>query len=197
MGPAKLSPVPRPVAIFHQLVAQQTETLILKEKILSLSGDSFTVKLASGQPILRIEGKVMTISGRKSVYDLAGGHLFDLVKEHLHLHTTFAAQDHAGKKFLEVKSNFTFFGSKATATFTSPATGGTETLKMNGNWLDSVAEIVDAATGCVVARIDRKLFRGRDVFFGQQSYAVLVAPGVDMALIAAMCICFDEKNNEK
>jgi uncharacterized protein YxjI len=67
---------------------------------------------------------------------------------------------------------------------------------MNGNWLDSVAEIVDEATGSVVARIDRKLFRGRDVFFGQQTYAVLVAPGVDMALIAAMCICFDEKNNE-
>lgn len=67
---------------------------------------------------------------------------------------------------------------------------------MNGNWLDSV-EIVHEATGAVVAHIDRKLFRARDLFFGQQTYAVLVAPGVDMALIAAMCICYDEKNNEK
>jgi len=26
---------------------------------------------------------------------------------------------------------------------------------------------------------------------------VQVAPGVDLALIAALCICLDEKNNEK
>jgi uncharacterized protein YxjI len=32
--------------------------------------------------------------------------------------------------------------------------------------------------------------------FGQQTYTVSVAPGVDMALVAAMCICLDEKNNE-
>ncbi|KAB8067448.1 tubby C-terminal-like domain-containing protein [Aspergillus leporis] len=195
MCSTKLSPIPKPVAIFHRFIAQKTETLALKEKI-SLHGDSFEVKLASGQPILRVEGKFMTISGRKSVYDMASNHLFDIVKEHLHLHTTFAAHDHDGNRLLEVKSNFKFFGSKAIATFTSPRTGRTGILKMNGNWLDSVAEIVDEATGSVVARIDRKLFRGRDVFFGQQTYAVLVAPGVDMALIAAMCICFDEKNNE-
>jgi uncharacterized protein YxjI len=48
-----------------------------------------------------------------------------------------------------------------------------------------------------VARIDRKLFSGNDMFFGQQTYAVSVAPGVDMALIAALCICLDEVNNEK
>ncbi|KAL6233072.1 hypothetical protein BDW75DRAFT_7463 [Aspergillus navahoensis] len=195
MSSIHLSPVPRPIAIFDQYIAKQTETLALTEKI-SLSGDNFDVKLASGQPILRIEGKIMTVSGRKSVYDLQGSHLFDIVKEHLHLHTTFAVVDHKGTKLLEVKSTFSLFGSKATATFTSPRTGRTEILKMNGNWLDSV-EIVHESTGVVVARIDRKLFRGRDLFFGQQTYAVLVAPGVDMALIAAMCICFDEKNNEK
>ncbi|KAB8235717.1 tubby C-terminal-like domain-containing protein [Aspergillus alliaceus] len=196
MGAPQLSPVPKPIAIFPQFIAQQTETLALKEKVLSLTGDSFTIKLVNGQPLLRVEGKVMSISGRKSVYDMAGTHLFNIVKEHFHLHTTFAAQEPAGKKFLEVKSSFKLFGSKATATFTSPSTGNTESLAMRGNWLDSAAEIVDEATGSVVARIDRKLFRGRDIIFDQQSYAVSVAPGIDMALIAAMCICFDEKNNE-
>ena len=94
---------------------------------------------------------------------------------------------------------------------------------MRGNWLDTTADITDEAqaskfpvpqnphrlrsrssirlpglttTDAVVARIDRKLLSGKDVFFGQQTYAVTVAPGVDMALIAALCICLDEKNNE-
>jgi len=54
----------------------------------------------------------------------------------------------------------------------------------------------NASLDFVVARIDRKLLSGKDIFFGQQTYAVQIAPGVDMALVAAMCICMDEKNNE-
>lgn len=87
------------------------------------------------------------------------------------------------------------FGSKATATFTSP-TGTEHVLTMKGGPMDRKASIVDDSTGAVVARINRKLFRPRGVFFGQQTYAVTVAPGVDKALITALCICFDEKNND-
>ena len=67
---------------------------------------------------------------------------------------------------------------------------------MKGNWLDSAADIVDERTGVVVGRIDRKLLSGRDLLFGQQTYALTVAPNVDLALMVAMCICMDEKNNE-
>lgn len=87
-------------------------------------------------------------------------------------------------------------GSKAVATFVS-STGKQEELLMKGNFFDTRADIVDVAQGgIVVARIDRKILSGKDIFFGQQTYGVTVAPGVDMALIAAMCICLDEKNNE-
>jgi uncharacterized protein YxjI len=88
-------------------------------------------------------------------------------------------------------------GSKATATFTS-SNGKAEELLMKGNFFDTSADITDTAQGGItVARIDRKILSGKDIFFGQQTYGVLVAPGVDMALVAAMCICLDEKNNEK
>ena len=67
---------------------------------------------------------------------------------------------------------------------------------MKGNWLDTSAEIVDEASGAVVARIDRKFFNARELLLGHQTYHLTVAPGVDMALLAAMCICLDEKRNE-
>jgi hypothetical protein len=108
-------------------------------------------------------------------------------------------------------------GSKATATFTSQ-NGKAEALQMKGNFFDTSANITDkaqngkapltftsrqtaaeandSAPDIAVARIDRKLLSGKDLLFGQQTYAVQVAPGVDMALVAAMCICLDEKNNE-
>jgi len=207
-----LNPVPQQLSIWG-LVASHSETVILREKVMSLSGDSFEIALQTGEPILRVEGKSLSLSGRKSVYDMNRKHLFDIVKEHLHIHATFAAVDPAGQKLLEVKSSFarmfppslylakltsTVLGSKATATFTNtaPGTSTVETLVMKGNFFDSAADIVDQKTGSVVGRIDRKLLSGRDLLFGQQTYALMVAPGVDKALLVAMCICMDEKNNE-
>ncbi|KAF4446997.1 DUF567-domain-containing protein [Fusarium austroafricanum] len=196
MAAVQLQPAPHHVGVFKSFIANQTETLVLKEKVMSLTGDSFDIKLANGQPILKVEGKVMSISGRKKVFDMNGNHLFSIVKEHFHIHTTFAVEDPQGVKLMEVKSSFKLIGSKATATFNS-SDGTAEVLEMQGSWLDYSADIFDKTTNTVVARIDRKVLSGRDIFFGQQTYALIVAPGVDMALMAALCICMDEKNNEK
>ncbi|KAJ5896580.1 uncharacterized protein N7473_005979 [Penicillium subrubescens] len=195
LGNHNLEPFLEPIAIFNQFVANEPQTLIMKEKVLSVSGDSFEVKLASGQSLLKVHGAWVSISGRKKVEDIHGKHLFDIVKEHLHLHTTYGIEDSHGKKIAEVKNSLALLGSKATATFTD-SQGKAVTLKMKGGWFDRTADIVDERSGKTVARIDRKLLSGRDLIFGQQTYAVVVAPGVDAALIAALCICFDEKNNE-
>ncbi|KAF2022347.1 hypothetical protein BU24DRAFT_488573 [Aaosphaeria arxii CBS 175.79] len=192
-----LPPVPQPIGIFDQFIARQPETLVLKEKVLSLSGDSFSIKLTNGSPLFQVEGKVMSISGRKTVRAMDGTHLFDICKEHFHLHTTYAVLDPNDNKIMEVKSTLAFFGSKAHGTFTSK-NGKQEKLTMTGNFFDTYADITDESQGgLIVARIDRKLLSGKDIFFGQQTYALMVAPGVDMALMAALCICMDEKNNDK
>jgi uncharacterized protein YxjI len=67
---------------------------------------------------------------------------------------------------------------------------------MKGNWRDTKAEIVDEATGAVVARIERKMFNAREILLHQQTYHLTVAEGVDMSLVVAMCICLDEMENE-
>lgn len=191
-----LKPVPEPIALFDQFVSQDIQTIVLREKVFSVSGDSFDIKFIDGKPLLTVHGAWMSFSGRKKVSDANGKHLFDIVKEHLHLHATYAVEDTHRKKILEVKSNLTLLGSKATATFAS-STGKAEEFKIKGGWFDHSADIVDEKTGHTVARIDRKLLSGRDLAFGQQTYAVEIAPGIDAALIAALCICFDEKNNEE
>ncbi|KAL0930027.1 uncharacterized protein CTRU02_214847 [Colletotrichum truncatum] len=196
MAVLQLAPATNAVSIFPHFTARQSETLVLKEKMFSLTGDSFDIKLMSGQPLLRVEGKAMSFSGRKSVYDMSGNHLFDIVKEHMHLHTTYAAVDPQGQKLMEVKSGFALIGSKATATLTSPVSGKAESLEMKGNWKSTQADIVDKSTDQVVATISRNKYNLRDMFGGQQTYVVTVAPNIDMALICAMCICLDEVNNE-
>lgn len=61
--------------------------------------------------------------------------------------------------------------------------------------MDTQADIIEESTQQPVATIQRKLSVSE--IFGQQTYQVTVAPNVDMAIIVAMCICFDEKNNDK
>ncbi|CAN9389044.1 unnamed protein product [Alternaria alternata] len=193
---SSLAPAPQPIGVFPQFLAAGPETLVLKEKVISLSGDSFSIKLANGTPVLQVEGKVMSLTGRKKMFDMQGNHLCSIVKEHFHLHSTYVVESAKGNKIMEVKSSFKLLGSKATATFTS-SNGKQEVLTMRGNFFDTQADILDEAQGgLVVARIDRKILSGKDIFFGQQTYGVQIAPGVDMALIAALCICLDEKNNE-
>lgn len=101
-----LAPAPQPIGVFQQFIAQQPETIVLKEKVMSLTGDSFSIKLANGTPLFQVEGRVMSISGRKTVRDMAGNHMFDIVREHLHIHTTFAIENPQGQKIMEVKSKF-------------------------------------------------------------------------------------------
>ncbi|ROV96159.1 hypothetical protein VSDG_05062 [Cytospora chrysosperma] len=196
-----LTPINPPIGCTQFINTQQQVKLVLKEKVLSITGDAFDIILdpQNGQnpyPIFKVDPSLLT--SRKSFYDMQGNHLFDLKKEHFHLvHSYFKAVDPNGKKFFEVKSGFQLIGSKATATFTS-SHGKEETLVVKGNWRDSTAEIIDETRGVVVAQIHRKsMFSSFSTFaFDQNTYGLTVAPGVDFALMAALCISFDELNNE-
>lgn len=86
-------------------------------------------------------------------------------------------------------------GSKMSATFINSSDGKTIELLVKGDFFDRKATIT--MNDRVVAQIGRNFLNVREIFGGQQSYQVSVAPGVDLALMAAVCICLDEKENEK
>lgn len=81
------------------------------------------------------------------------------------------------------------------ATFTNASNGQDVELLVKGDWLDRSATITMG--GITVATIGRSYFNMREIFGGQQSYFVTVAPGVDLAMMAAICVCLDERENEK
>jgi len=191
-------PPPPQIGIFPQFIAQNYEQLVIKEKVFSLSGDSFTVKTVDGRDILQVKGDVLSLSGRKRVLDMQGAPLFDIRKQLIAFHATYFCENPNGERFFDVKSKFSIGTSKAVGTFTSTLGGGQQCeLMMKGDFFDRKAEITDVASGQVVATIDRKFFNAAEIIAGQQTYVVTVSPGVDMALIIAMCIALDEKRNEK
>lgn len=207
----------QPLGLNAQYIAHNGEELVLKERLASLSGDSFHVTTAAGQPVVQVKGEAFSLSGRKHVQDLNGNNLFDIRKQHFALFSTYYCEDANKQKVMEVKSKFssmaypsiysmlpentlTHFSvgtSKATVTFNNALAGGQPVeLSMKGDFLDRKADIVDTATGEPVASIRKKSLNMRNLLGGQQTYIVAVAPGVDISLIVAMCVCFDEKNNE-
>ncbi|KAK6540665.1 hypothetical protein TWF694_008058 [Orbilia ellipsospora] len=193
---AAMEPVASQIALFPQFVSSKTESLVLVEKVFSWSGDSFDITTVDKVPIFKVQGKKLSLSGRKIFSDQQGNELFHLRKEHIAIHSTYYGEDAAKKVLFQVKSKFSIGTSKAYVNFTD-VNGKEHSLLMKGNFFDSKSNIVDETTGAVVATINRKLLNFGQIFAGQQTYVLSVAPGVDMALMAAACICFDEKNNEK
>ncbi|KAI5919057.1 DUF567-domain-containing protein [Camillea tinctor] len=195
-NPPQLPPYPTPMGIIPHFITQQSETLILKEKMISLSGDSFDVKTVSGQPIFKVEGSTFSLSGRKKVLDMQGNHLFTIRKKLIALHATYYAEDPNENVVFELKGKFSIGSSKSIGTFKSVG-GKQESLLMKGDFFDRKADITDEATKQPVAHIDRQFFNMRELVGGQQTYAVTIAPNVDMSIIVAMCICLDERKNEE
>lgn len=105
-----LAPVNPPIGCTQFIDPQRQVKLILKEKVISLTGDTFDIIIdpQNGQkphPIFKVDPSILT--SKKSFYDMQSNRLFDLKKEHFHpVHKYFKAVDPKGKKFFEVKSGF-------------------------------------------------------------------------------------------
>ena len=101
-----LTPAPNAIGIYPQFFAQQSESLVLKEKVLSLSGDSFGIKTVDGRVLFQVKGEMLSLSGRKHFMDANGALLFDIRKQHLSFPACYYAEDPNGKRIFDVKSKF-------------------------------------------------------------------------------------------
>jgi len=171
-------------------------TLVMKEKVWSLSGDTFHITDENGVEVVRCQGTTFSLSDRKEFQDSQGRPLFSLRNKLIAIHKTFYAEAPDGKILFEVKNKFSIGKAKMVATFKNLASNNADIeLLVRGDWIDKSAKITMGDV--VVATISRKLFNARELIGGQQSYYVTVAPGVDLALAAALCVALDEAENEK
>ncbi|KAF2434853.1 hypothetical protein EJ08DRAFT_581425, partial [Tothia fuscella] len=167
----------------------------LKEKAFSFSGDDFTIRTANGVDICRCKGTFLSISDRKTFTDMKGREHFTLKNKLLSFHKSFKGIGPDGFELFEVKGHFAFLSHKSSVHFTNAADGREIELEVRGDWLDRSATIT--CGGQPIASIARSFFTVREIFAGKQTYFVQVAPGVDLALVAAICVCLDESENEK
>ena len=179
-----------PLALFPAFVAQRPETLMLTGKVI---GQDYTITTSSGQALFRVEFKYFSLSHQRFVSDMQGRPLFTIRKETFnfgpaiyYLH----APDNEAQRLCEIHFKITFAGTKAVASFVNPATGRKEELEMEKQAFSRRLQIVHLATGTMVAEIKEAIFSARDRF------EAVVSPGVDMALVSALCMVFHDREQE-
>lgn len=93
-----------PLAVFPRFIARQNESIVLKERVMSLPGDSFSIKTTAGRPLMQVKGKAFSASNQKMITDAQGNHLLTLRKKAFNVGpTTYYGEDPQRKKIFVLK----------------------------------------------------------------------------------------------
>ncbi|KAI5803621.1 tubby C-terminal-like domain-containing protein [Peziza echinospora] len=196
-----LQNAPYPIGVTPNYIANNETVLKLREKTWSLSGDSFDITTAQDNlPVFKCTGSVMSLHSKKLFTDSNKNPLLTISKKLLTIHTIFEVYrgDATDELLFTVRSHWNpLGGAKMTISFTNVHDKQPIELKINGDFFDRNAKITLGEGGQVVGRIDRNFATLGEVFGDQQTYFLRVAPGVDGLMLAAVCVCLDEKANDK
>lgn len=107
-------------------------TLVMKEKVFSLSGDDFTVQTVDETPILKVKGKAVSMRDKKKFSDMADQELFTLSNVMFKLSKSFKGESPNGHDF-EVKGHFSIGSSKSSVLFKNAADGKQVELNLKGD----------------------------------------------------------------
>jgi uncharacterized protein YxjI len=150
---------------------------LIRERFFRLGEDS-DITDEQGQPVLHVDGKVLSLRNRLVLRDPQGREVAQVQRKLVALRPTYQIAL-AGREGAEVRKHlFTPFGDQFTIDVPGP-----DDLEMEGNLLDH--EFTIDRGGQPVARISKQWFSMRD------TYAVDIASGQDDLLILASVLALD------
>ncbi|OUM62293.1 hypothetical protein PIROE2DRAFT_44435 [Piromyces sp. E2] len=194
------SPEKDVVAVDSKYVFDQPTELLLKEGLLSFSGDDFVIKDTSGKSYFKCTGKLMSIRDKKFITDMEGNPLFCIANGILFFKSRLKI--YSGKDTKEVLASITPVTSiksrKHLITYYNPVTEKEETLDMKFDFFNHSCGIFygkEKEGAPMICKIIKKIDAKR-ILTNKENYYIEIAPGVDIALMAALAICFDEIKND-
>jgi uncharacterized protein YxjI len=150
---------------------------LIRERLFRLGEDS-DITDDAGQPVLRVDGKVLSLHDRLVLRDPEGKEVGQVQRKLVALRPTYRITV-GGQEAAEVRKHlFTPFGDRFTIDVPGP-----DDLEMKGNLFDH--EYTIQRGGEAVATVSKRWFTLRD------TYAVDVAPGQDDLLILASVLALD------
>ncbi|OUM64086.1 hypothetical protein PIROE2DRAFT_60910 [Piromyces sp. E2] len=175
-------------------------TLKLKEKIFSLSGDSFSIKDLNGVEYFKCSGRAFSIKEKKVLLDLYDQPILNIKEKVISLRGKMKIYEGNSSQdvLMTIKPKSPIFNEKFTVNFHNKFTGKDEVFEMRCDFTGFNCEIYYGKKkegapmiARVIKKVDAKL-----ILTSQENYYVEVAAGVDAAAIIALAICFDEGKND-
>ena len=150
---------------------------VIRERFFKLGEDS-DITDESGNPVLRVDGKVLTLHDTLVLYDLAGAEVARVQHKILALRPTYEVTA-AGRQLAEVRKHlFTPFVDRFSIDVPGP-----QDMEIDGSLLDH--EFTIRRDDHVVARISKQWFAIRD------TYGVDIAEGENWLLLLACVLALD------
>ena len=150
---------------------------LIRERFFRLGEDS-DITDEQGQPVLHVDGKVLSLRDRLVLRDPAGREVAQVQRKLIALRPTYEISV-GGQEVAEVRKRFfTPFGERFTIDIPGP-----DDLEMRGDLLDH--EFTIRRGGRTVATVSKRWFSVRD------TYAVDIAAGEDDLLILASVLALD------
>lgn len=191
---------PQIVAIDQRFCSATTVTLHLREKLFSLSSDSFSITdVHTGVVWFRVGGHAFSIREKKTLLDARNSPVVSMKEEFFALTPSYFVSSNSGQSLFEIHCKFTFVTTDLRVEFTNKATRQRCKMGLSGDWKHRRATIwleTPAGRRETVGRVYRPLTAARNFFLGTQDYYLEIAPNVDMALMTLICVVLDEKASD-
>lgn len=172
-----------------RFISQQPVTLLLKEHVLSFSGDDFSIKDTNGLTYFKCKGKCVTIHDRKYLYDIYNNPIIT-IKENFSLRFKQTLNDpRTDQKIASIKKSSLISFRSLTVKFFNKTTNSKEEITLKGDLISRSCGIY--YKNRLIGRIC-KMLDAKSLFTNKDSYSLEIAPNVDMALMVALAIIFDE-----
>jgi len=177
--------------IAPQCAASDPTTLVLKEKKLSLTGDSATIKDVNGNVVFKINAHLMSLSCRRELMDANGTMIGQLRKKktpQIHQSYYFGPMDNDKKCSVKKKGLMNITKCDADIFL-----GSTKIGEAHGNWRSKSFDIF--IDGNQAGKVSRKTNLS-SVLLDSDEYVIEVSAGVDAAFITLIIISLDELYSE-
>lgn len=184
-------------AAARPFIPQSPVEFKMKEKVFSLSGDSFSVtRVDTGQPAFQVKGKALSLKDSKALLDMSGNAIYKMSESLFSLRGRMAITDAQTKQpvvNLRKKGFIPGFGTKTIQAWPGDKEDGPPYLEVQGDFFRRDFKIVEKASGRSLATIRRKSLNMANLLLEKDSYVIRVEPGVDAALMVFFVVAADEQ----
>ncbi|BEI81550.1 hypothetical protein CcaverHIS002_0207100 [Cutaneotrichosporon cavernicola] len=189
-----LDSVSPPIQVVRGYVRDEQTTLEIRKKIMMIEETSVVMD-GRRRPVATIKGNAFWFNTFKAIYDADGTVLlFKMRYDWPSFQRRFSCEDEQGRELFRIKRKFKWCGIKLIATI--PSTVGDLTLQLTDVDCGHAAKIKDLRSGAVVATISYALWRSDLVLQNREAYTVNVAGGVDLSVIVALCLAWDQAKED-